>query len=559
LILAHFKYFHPLIHNMPEIGKKLSSQLDWEQIFEDKAFQTDLEEIILPEYVQSCRWFAGKSSTIKHVRVQSFQRIRSENKEYYILFLEVQFKEAFSHQYLLPIAFVSQADMEELEDTPMITRLATPLLEGTLYDALYTADFRDLLFAHILKNKVIVLPEGSLQFEKDPLFDIKSSKKSSSRILKADQSNTAVIYHDQYFFKWFRRIFPESNPDLEISRYLKQNRFTHTASYLGSISWLRYGKAPISLGLLQEKIVNEGDAWPWMLRQVNQFFDQFETNPSPLFNYFPKEKLFEPIKPKSLAPHILEALQPSLVDQIILLGKRTAQMHVTLSLDHSQTQFTPVPFNPDYSVWLKNKVTYLFDQRIGLLEKNLSKLRGLAREYGQTFLDRRNEVLEEILGFDEAKLCSMRTRVHGDYHLGQVLVQAGDFYILDFEGEPESTIRDRKVKQSPLKDVAGMLRSFHYAIYATLFDETKQWKTPQAEQFEMAERFYQLICGLYMHGFIKAAMKGGLDIGYRPEIHYLLRYHLLEKAVYELGYELNSRPAWAIIPLRGIMKTMGYN
>jgi maltose alpha-D-glucosyltransferase/alpha-amylase len=182
----------------------------------------------------------------------------------------------------------------------------------------------------------------------------------------------------------------------------------------------------------------------------------------------------------------------------------------------------------------------------------------LAREYGQTFLDRRNEVLEEVLGFDEAKLCSMRTRVHGDFHLGQMLVHKNEYYILDFEGEPESTIRDRKVKQSPLKDVAGMLRSFHYAIYATLFDEQKNWTMPQEELFDIAERFYQLICGLYLHGFIRTAMKGGLDIGYKPEVNYLLRYHLLEKAVYELGYELNSRPAWAIIPLRGIMRIMGF-
>ena len=101
------------------------------------------------------------------------------------------------------------------------------------------------------------------------------------------------------------------------------------------------------------------------------------------------------------------------------------------------------------------------------------------------------------------------------------------------------------------------IRDSHYAIYATLFDESKKWTLSRTNQFEMAERFYQLVCGLYMHGFIKTAIKGGLDIGYKPEIHYLLRYHVLEKAVYELGYELNSRPAWAIIPLRGIMKIIG--
>lgn len=309
---------------------------------------------------------------------------------------------------------------------------------------------------------------------------------------------------------------------------------------------------------MQQKIENEGDAWTWMLKKVNTFFEQFDKNPKLIFNWTPKEKIFEPVKISELAPQTIERLDKDFAKAIVIMGKRTAQMHIAMAKDLGQVSFTPVSFNPDYSVWLKNKVSYLFDQRIGLLEKNLTKLRGLAREYGQTFLDRRNEVLEEVLGFDETKLCSMRTRVHGDFHLGQLLVQKGEYYILDFEGEPESTIRDRKVKQSPLKDVAGMLRSFHYAIYATLFDEQKNWALPQEELFDIAERFYQLICGLYLNGFIRTAMKGGLDIGYKPEVNYLLRYHLLEKAVYELGYELNSRPAWAIIPLRGIMRIMGF-
>ncbi|MEP7268618.1 MAG: trehalose synthase [Saprospiraceae bacterium] len=543
---------------MPEIGKKLVSALPWDQIFEDQAFKKDLEELILPDYVKSCRWFAGKSSTIKHVRIQNRLELKAEVSIFYILIIEVQFKEAFSHQYLLPMALVEESGLSKLEDLSKWCRLSVKNAEGAIYDALYISEFRDILFENISKGKNLILSSGYLKFEKADSFPSKSVPSKSSKILKAEHSNTAIIYHDQYFFKWFRRVFPESNPDLEISRYLNSNHFKHTAQYLGSMSWVRPEKPPISFGLLQDKLQNEGDAWVWMLKEVNQFFQQFEnSNPLP-FNYYEKEKLFEPIKPKNLAPNVVEVLGKSLIDSIILIGRRTAQMHLALASDHSQTDFMPVPFNPDYSVWLKNKVTYLFDLRIGLLEKNIGKLRGLAKDYGQTFLDKRNEVLEEILSFDESKLCSMRTRVHGDYHLGQVLIHNHDFYILDFEGEPESTIRDRKVKQSPLKDVAGMLRSFHYAIYATLFDEAKKWSIPQQEQFEIAERFYQLICGLFMHGFTKTAVKGGLDIGYKPEIYYLLRYHLLEKAVYELGYELNSRPAWAIIPLRGIMRIMNY-
>ena len=542
---------------MPEMGKKLSSQHTWARIFDDKSFTSDFEEFILPGYIQSCRWFAGKSSTIQRIHIQTVLPMVAGQHVFFILILEVQFKESFSHQYLLPIGFIFDKGAIQRIESTAICRLLVIKTEGYIFDALQVAAFRDLIFKYILESKSLQTHTGVVKFEKADSFIHKPVKKIPSQILKAEQSNTAIIYNDRYFFKWFRRVFPESNPDLEISRYLNQNHFKHTAEYLGSISWNRMHKPPISLGLLQQKLTNDGDAWKWMLNEVNRFFNLLDKDPASFINYQPNERLFEPIKPKSLASELIELMSPRLVEAIVLIGKRTAQMHLALVNDHSQTDFKPIPFNSDYSVWLKNKVTLLFDQRIGLLEKNIKKLKGLAKEYGQTFLDRRNEVLEEILGFDESKLCSMRTRVHGDYHLGQVLMHDMDFYILDFEGEPESTIRDRKVKQSPLKDVAGMLRSFHYAIYATLFDESKKWTLSRTNQFEMAERFYQLVCGLYMHGFIKTAIKGGLDIGYKPEIHYLLRYHVLEKAVYELGYELNSRPAWAIIPLRGIMKIIG--
>lgn len=541
-----------------EIGKKLVTPATWDAVFDAGPFKKDLEELILPEYIQTCRWFAGKSSTIKHIRINYTLRLTEKKKHYYIIILETQFKEAFSQHYLLPLAFVPLE--ESAVDSIQALMLAPVRLndeEGFLYDALFIPSFREILFDHLVKERAIRLETGMLKFEKSASLS-SSSKKIHSEILNVEQSNTAVIYNDQYFFKWFRRVFPESNPDLEISRFLNLNEYPYTAQYLGSISWTRNDKPPISIGLMQQKIENEGDAWKWMLGKVNGFFEQFDKNPKLTFNWQPKEKLFEPVKPGGLAPQIVDLLSKDFAKAIVTMGKRTAQMHLAMAKDQGQISFTPVPFNPDYSVWLKNKVSYLFDQRIGLLEKNISKLRGLAKEYGQIFLDRRNEVLEEVLGFDETKLCSMRTRVHGDFHLGQILVNKGEYYILDFEGEPESTIRDRKVKQSPLKDVAGMLRSFHYAIYATLFDEQKHWSLSQDELFDIAERFYQLICGLYLHGFIRTAMKGGLDIGYKPEVNYLLRYHLLEKAVYELGYELNSRPAWAIIPLRGIVRIMGF-
>ena len=182
----------------------------------------------------------------------------------------------------------------------------------------------------------------------------------------------------------------------------------------------------------------------------------------------------------------------------------------------------------------------------------------MALELANEFLERKNEIRKRFLNFDWTKLKGERLRVHGDYHLGQILVKNDDFYILDFEGEPESTIRDRKVKQPPLKDVAGLFRSFHYAIYATIFNNQEKYKQSQEELFKAGEILYQYFIGLFLGTYVVEIQNANINIGYQQERIFLLKYSLLEKAVYELGYELNSRPLWAVIPLKGISNIINH-
>ncbi|HMR17550.1 MAG TPA: trehalose synthase, partial [Mariniflexile sp.] len=147
----------------------------------------------------------------------------------------------------------------------------------------------------------------------------------------------------------------------------------------------------------------------------------------------------------------------------------------------------------------------------------------------------------------------------GDYHLGQILVKDDDFYILDFEGEPESTFRDRKVKQPPLKDVAGLFRSYHYAIYATIFNNNNHFGAlTQNDLFKAGEILYNYITGLFLGTYVTETQNANLNLGYNQERIFILKYCLLEKAVYELGYELNSRPQWAVIPLKGISNIINH-
>ena len=170
-------------------------------------------------------------------------------------------------------------------------------------------------------------------------------------------------------------------------------------------------------------------------------------------------------------------------------------------------------------------------------------------------LANKEAIKNHILKFDEENLNSARSRIHGDYHLGQILITGDDFCILDCEGEPESTIRDRKVKQPPVKDLAGLCRSYHYAVFATVFNSLPE-NIDRETATELGGRLYRIITGLSLDRYVETAMDNGLNIGYAKEIDFLLRYHIFEKAIYEIGYELNSRPDWVIIPLKGIIQIL---
>lgn len=306
---------------------------------------------------------------------------------------------------------------------------------------------------------------------------------------------------------------------------------------------------------MQEMVPNEGDAWEYMLKKIDGIFSNLKNKNIHIKN-LPNLGMFHRLKIQEVPPEIIDWAGLSVFQNLKQLAVRTAEMHIALGSEFEETAFTPERFNGDYEVWLKNRLLYQFQNRLNTVENNLHKLEGLTLELAKQFLDQKNEIRKRFLDFDWTKLKGERLRVHGDYHLGQILVKNGDFYILDFEGEPESTIRDRKVKQPPLKDVAGLFRSFHYAIYATIFNNGDKYPQSEEELFQAGELLYRYFIGVFLETYTVKIQDANINIGYSQERIYVLKYSLLEKAVYELGYEMNARPLWAVIPLEGISSIM---
>ncbi|TNJ47109.1 trehalose synthase [Tamlana fucoidanivorans] len=524
----------------------------WETLLDNDKFVKAFLSDVLEDYIVQQRWYGGKSSNLKYIELVEYFRIQQHGEVYFGLILEVNFVEAFYQHYFLPIAFVTD---ENFVQEDKILPLYIEDQKGYIIDAVHLESFRKLVFERI----ATALPKDTtkVQYHKSHLF--KDVTYESSRFMGLEQSNTSIVYNEKYVLKFFRRIFSDKNPDYEMSRFLSEKKeFKNTPAYLGSINLVDAANTNITLGLMQEMIPNDGDAWDYMLKELHKVFSNLEYKRINIAE-LPNTDLYQRLSISDIPPQIIDWAGLNLFSKIKTLALRTAEMHIALGSEFEETAFTPAHYNGDYTVWLKNKMLHQFQNRLNIVENNIYKLDGLALTLANEFLDKKNLIRKRFVDFDWTKLKGERIRVHGDYHLGQILVKDDDFYILDFEGEPESTIRDRKVKQPPLKDVAGLFRSFHYAIYANVFNNCeKHYNASFEDLFHASEILYRYITGLFLGTYVAEIQNANLNLGYNQERIFILKYCLLEKAVYELGYELNSRPKWAIIPLKGISNIINH-
>ena len=422
---------------------------------------------------------------------------------------------------------------------------------GFVVDSSYHKGFRDFLFVSMDRKVRVKEDEGTLEFNSS-VFAKLNSDKVESKILKADSSNTAMIYNDKYFFKFYRKIETEINPDLEIVRFLSENTsFRNAPKYAGSIEFRDNDGKIIVFGLLQEKVDNQGDSWIMTIDSVGRFYERVMAKAK-------KEKLPQLVNKPAIqfedAPELIqEFIGRGFYERVVRLGQRTAEMHIALASDKVNPAFAPEPFSTNYQRSLYSALRKLTRDRFKLLEQSLDKLNDETKELAKKVLALEDKVLECFSEVYQTKINAIKTRIHGDYHLGQVLFTGKDFIIIDFEGEPGFSFSERRLKKNPLKDVAGMMRSFHYAAFGKIL-LNENYREKDIEFLEQwAEQWQHYISRFYLGAYLE---RMGSRAEPNGEDEILIRTYLLEKAIYELGYELNGRPDWVNIPLRGIYYIM---
>ncbi len=530
------------------------TEIAWEKVFANYQEVRVFERKILQPFMKKCRWFGGKAKTISKMGIHKVIPLKVEGDMHFLIIIEVHYVQRLPDLYFLPLGFVPSDnifDNVEYTAQSVVCRAEIQGKSGFIFDSSYDRSFRNLLFANMERKVRIKEDDGVLEFNSS-VFSKLNAEHVESKILKADQSNTAIIFNDQYFFKFYRKLEKEINPDLEIVRFLSESTsFRNAPKYAGSMEFHDLEGKTIVLGLLQEKVENQGDAWNVTIDSVGRFYERILTRVK-------KEKLPKLTNRSAIkfeeAPEIIqEFIGRGFYERVVRLGQRTAEMHQALASDSSNPAFAPEYFTSNYQRSLYSSLRKLVKDRFRLLENSLPKLSLETQELARKVLAIEDQVLECFSEIYQVRIHAIKTRIHGDFHLGQVLFTGKDFIIIDFEGEPGFSFSERRLKKNPFKDVAGMMRSFHYAAYGKIL-LNENYRERDLEFLEQwAEQWQHYVSRFYLGAYLE---RMGKEPELSAEDEVLIRTYLIEKAVYELGYELNGRPDWVNIPLRGIYYLM---
>ncbi len=539
----------------------LATDGGWETIFAEPARK--MLEAVLPDFVTPRRWFGSKARVIRSILIVETVPILPAA---YLVVLRVEYAEGTSESYVLPVGFAAGMQAQTLrQERPaaVIATLAAGQELGILYDAIWDPQFCEELLATIKEGRRYHGTGGDLVAAAGsslPRLHGDAKQALPPVLLGVEQSNTSVRYGDRLILKLYRRLEAGANPDQEMGQFLsEQTHFANTPPFAGVLEFRpreRAGGEPTTVAFLQGFVPNQGDAWHYTLTSLAGYFaaarPQGEAGAQELA--MPQASLLELIRDE--VPTQAEALIGPYLASARLLGRRTAELHLALSSAPADPAFAPEPFSAAFQSDLHQSMRGLTDRIMNLLRARFESLAAADQAEARRVLALEGEIATRFDNLVSRPIQALRLRIHGDYHLGQVLYTGQDFMIIDFEGEPARPLGERRMKRSPLQDVAGMLRSFHYAAYAAYFAQKEE--DAAGPELEPWARFWHLwVSVAYLRTYLHVVNGAAFLPAAAYDLSLLLDAYLLEKAVYELGYELNNRPGWVRIPLEGILDTIG--
>ena len=544
----------------PAIRPTMDVIEDWEEVF-DERHQLQFERV-LQNWLPTRRWFGGKARMIKSVHVQEVLRLPVGADKALLVFLQVDYVQAESETYVLPLACVLNKPPGTFFGDPAFVIAHINFNQsnqaGLLYDAIVSRDFCRAMLELLSAQKSIEGKAGQLDATHTSSFESLVGSDANllePSIAKAEQSNSSVIFGDKLILKFFRRLDFGMNPDLETLRVLTVQQFPYTPALAGSLEYRSGKEEPRTVAILSAFVPKAKDAWEYTLDVLGKFYERVQTRHLETSPQMPDANPAKLVTTE--LPEQAKALLDTFAESVRLLGEHTAAMHLALASETENRNFIPEPFTPHAQRGMFQSMRNLTRQNLQLLSRRLKNFSPDIQAEAQQVLALEPIILRKFRQIYERPLEAVRIRQHGDYHLGQVLYTGKEFFIIDFEGEPAISISERRLKRSPLQDVAGMIRSFHYAAYTALLKLAQRGTLPggQSQPLLVWGRFWaRWVSAVFYQSYLKAAGTATFLPATRADLEMMTEVLLLRKAIYELGYELNNRPDWVVVPLHGILQ-----
>ncbi len=539
----------------------------------ETALRGEAREVLeraLLDYVPQQRWFRHKTRVVRRAQIVDIIPMANEGRRIDLTFVRLEYVSGDPDTYLLALGMASGPVASEVRSRfPERELVQVTLLkrrgesqELLIYDALSDEGFAQALLDVIDRRRKLHGLEGQLVGSQLVAYRKLRGETNGAllkpRISRAEQTNSSIVYGDRFILKLFRQVEAGVSPELELGRMLtEQAAFRYVPPLVGYLEYQVGRNEPHTVAVVHGYVANQGDAWEFTAKETALFFERVATAKAglPRLPTKPLAYLISEDKPEAEVAEMIGAY----LEVAQLLGQRTAELHLALASLSEDPAFAPQPFTKLYQRSTYQSMRNLANSTFRALRAGLGSLDEETRKRAQAILARQDDINARFEQFLKAKITAKLIRCHGDLHLGQILNTGKDFVFIDFEGEPARSLSERRRQRPAFRDVAGMLRSFHYASFSGLLNlsKTGALSGDALAQVIPWARAWQTWCSW---AFLRAYLRTAQGAAFLPadieELHVLLETLVLEKAIYEAGYELNNRPDWLAIALDGISQIL---
>ena len=526
-----------------------------------------LLEDVLPSFLETRRWFAGRERTMSGLHILEALPLGHGDQSVTLLLARVEYAEGDPETYLLPLAVGAAGKMADGKSFSPLSVVAHVRLPGAggepttlqLIDAAEESGSARVLLDAIVRGSSARGSGGELVAQHADTIDsgsVATALAGDARVLSDDDDKTALQYDDKFVLKLFRRVEDGRSPELEVGLYLG-GRAKLTALIAGSIEYRRGRLEPSTLAVLQAFVPSEGTAWRYAREEVGRYFERVLTSARDETAPAVGEATAAHLATSLELPPRMRELMGAYRDSAMLLGQRTAELHLALGADTGDAAFTPEPYSALDRRSKYQSLRNVSGKVMRLLRSHLGRLPARADAPARAIVEHEAQLLKRFEPFLHQNIRALRIRCHGDLHLGQVLYTGKDFVFIDFDGDRERPLAERRRKRSPLKDAASMLRSFHYAAFTALVDERTVREGDRALVTPWAHAWQAAAGAAFMRGYLDASRSAPFLPPEPEAIAIMLDAFVLEKALYELEGELRAGADTVWIPLHALAAILG--